>query len=224
MPDHETRSELDRLSADDRRLVVALRAGDETAFEELIERYQPSLVRLAMSFVPSRAVAEDVAQDAWLGVLRGIGRFEGRSSLRTWIYRILVNTAKTRGVREARSIPFASLGRDDDDGEPAVDPARFRPADDPGLPGAWASPPRSWDGTPEATLLARETLQVIHRAIDRLPPAQRLVIRLRDIEGFSAREVSDLLDLSDANERVLLHRARSKVRQALEEYLSEDAA
>jgi len=223
MTDHETRPELDRLSADDRRLVAGLRAGDEAAFEELIERYHPSLVRLAMSFVSSRAVAEDVAQDAWLGVLRGIGGFQGRSSLRTWIYRILVNTAKTRGVRESRSIPFASLGGREGDGEPAVDPGRFRPADDV-LPGAWLSPPRSWDGLPEAELLGRETLEVIDRAIDRLPPAQRQVIRLRDIDGFSAREVSELLDLSDANERVLLHRARSKVRRALEDYLSEDAA
>jgi RNA polymerase sigma-70 factor (ECF subfamily) len=223
MTDHETRPELERLSPDDRRLVVALRAGDERAFEELIDRYHPSLVRLAMSFVPSRAVAEDVAQDAWLGVLRGIDRFEGRSSLRTWISRILVNTAKTRGLRESRSVPFASLAASGDDG-PAVDPARFRPPDDPAFPGAWALPPRSWDDVPDAQLLGRETREVIDRAIDRLPAAQRQVIRLRDVEGFSAREVSELLELSDANERVLLHRARSKVRQALEDYLSEDAA
>jgi RNA polymerase sigma-70 factor, ECF subfamily len=223
MTDHQTRPELERLSPDDRRLVAALRARDERAFEELIDRYHPSLVRLAMSFVPSRAVAEDVAQDAWLGVLRGIDRFEGRSSLRTWIYRILVNTAKTRGLRESRSVPFASLAGGGDDG-PAVDPDRFRPPDDPAFPGAWAAPPRSWDEVPDAHLLGRETREVIDRAIDGLPPAQRQVIRLRDVEGFSAREVSDLLDLSDANERVLLHRARSKVRQALEDYLSEDAA
>jgi RNA polymerase sigma-70 factor, ECF subfamily len=224
MPDQETRPQLDRLSPDDRRLVAGLRAGDEASFEELIERYHPALVRLAMSFVSSRAVAEDVAQDAWLGVLRGIDRFEGRSSLRTWLFRILVNTAKTRGVRESRSIPFAALGGRDDEGGPAVDPGRFLPADDPAFPGAWASPPRSWEGVPEAELLGRETLDVIDGAIDRLPPAQRQVIRLRDIDGLSAREVSDLLELSDANERVLLHRARSKVRRALEEYLSEDAA
>jgi len=120
-------------------------------------------------------------------------------------------------------VPFASIGGTGDDG-PAVDPGRFRPADDPAFPGAWALPPRSWDDVPEARLLGRETREVIDRAIDGLPPAQRRVIRLRDVEGFSAREVSDLLELSDANERVLLHRARSKVRQALEDYLSEDAA
>ncbi len=223
MTDSGIEPQLERLSPDDRRLVAALRAGEEAAFEELIDRYHPALVRLAMAFVPSRAVAEDVAQDAWLGVLRGIDRFEGRSSLRTWLYRILVNTAKTRGVRESRSVPFAALAVEGDDG-PSVDPRRFRPLDDPSLPGAWASPPHSWDGLPEATLLGRETLEVIDRAIGSLPPAQQQVIRLRDVEGFSAREVSDLLELSDANERVLLHRARSKVRQALESYLSEDAA
>jgi RNA polymerase sigma-70 factor (ECF subfamily) len=186
----------------------------------LIDRYQTSLVRVAMMYVGSRAVAEDVVGETWLGVLRGIDRFQGRSSLRTWIYRILTNTAKTRAQRERRSIPFASLA-DGDDG-PAVDPDRFLPPGDPAA-GAWASPPRGWDGLPEATLLGAETRSVIDAAIEQLPPTQREVIRLRDVEGFSSGEVRLLLELSETNQRVLLHRARSKVRAALERYLAEDA-
>ena len=209
------------LSPDERRLVDALRARDEDAFAELIDRYQASLVRVAMMYVGSRAVAEDVVGETWLGVLRGIDGFQGRSSLRTWIYRILTNTAKTRAQRERRSIPFASLG-DGDDG-PAVDPDRFLPPGDPAA-GAWASPPRGWEGLPEATLLGAETRSVIDAAIEQLPPTQREVIRLRDVEGFSSGEVRLLLELSETNQRVLLHRARSKVRAALERYLAEDAA
>lgn len=209
------------LSPDERRLVEALRARDEDAFAELIDRYQASLVRVAMMYVGSRAVAEDVVGETWLGVLRGIDGFQGRSSLRTWIYRILTNTAKTRAQRERRSIPFASLG--DGDHGPAVDPDRFLPAGDPAA-GAWASPPRGWEGLPEATLLGAETRSVIDAAIEQLPPRQREVIRLRDVEGFSSGEVRVLLELSETNQRVLLHRARSKVRAALERYLAEDAA
>ena len=196
----------------DAAFVERLRAGDEAAFMELVERYQPALVRLAQSFVPSRAVAEEVAQETWLGVLNGIDRFEGRSSLKTWIFRILVNRAKTRGERESRSVPFSSLERED--GEPAVDPDRF------GADGAWSSPPRSWEGEPEARLLAGEARSVIDAEIAKLPPVQRQVITLRDVEGFGAAEVRDLLDLTDGNQRVLLHRARSRVRRGLEEYLS----
>jgi RNA polymerase sigma-70 factor, ECF subfamily len=203
-----------RASEEDLRLVRRLRAGDEAAFMELVERYNGSLVRLARMFVSSQAVAEDVVQEAWVGVLRGIARFEGRSSLRTWIYRIVVNTAKTRGAREARSVPFASLG--DDEGA-AVDADRFLPS------GAWASFPQSWSDEPESRLLGDETQAVIAAAIDELPPRQAAVIRLRDVDGFSSAEVRDLLDLSEANQRVLLHRARSKVRAAIEDYL-EDAA
>jgi len=221
MADPPTTAALSGLSPDERRLVEALRNRDEDAFAELIDRYHESLVRLAMMYVASRAVAEDVAQEAWVGVLRGIDGFQGRSSLRTWIYRILVNTAKTRGVREARSVPFASLGGD---GEPAVDPDRFLPVDDRDRPGGWLSPPTDWDGIPEARLLGAETMAVIEAAIEALPPRQAQVIRLRDVEGFSSAEVRQLLDLGEANQRVLLHRARAKVRQALEDYLGEEAA
>ncbi|HVI17621.1 MAG TPA: sigma-70 family RNA polymerase sigma factor [Gaiellales bacterium] len=210
-----------RLPPDERRLIDGLRARDEDAFAELIDRYQASLVRVAMMYVGSRAVAEDVVAETWLGVLRGIDGFQGRSSLRTWIYRILTNTAKTRAQRERRSIPFTAIG-DGEDG-PAVDPDRFLPPGDPAA-GAWASPPRGWDGLPEATLLGAETRSVIDAAIDRLPPTQREVIRLRDVEGFSSAEVRALLELSETNQRVLLHRARSKVRAALEHYLAEDSS
>jgi RNA polymerase sigma-70 factor, ECF subfamily len=208
--------------ADERELVERLRRRDEQAFEELIERHHMSLVRLAMSFVSSRAVAEDVAQEAWIGVLRGIDRFEGRSSLRTWIHRILVNTAKTRAQREARSIPFSSLATADPD-EPSVDPERFVPAGQE-WGGHWVSFPRRWGDLPDERLLATETRQVIERAIDALPPGQRDVIRLRDVEGFSSAEVRDLLGISEGNTRVLLHRARSAVRRTLDDYLAEDAA
>jgi RNA polymerase sigma-70 factor (ECF subfamily) len=203
-------------SPEELRLVAALRARDEAAFAELIERYHPSLVRLAMSFVSSRAVAEEVAQEAWVGVLKGIDRFEGRSSLRTWIYRILTNTAKTRAQREARSIPFASLGGGE--GEPAVDPDRFLPAGHRHA-GGWASFPHRWDELPEERLVSGETRAVIREAIERLPQNQGEVIRLRDVEGFPSAEVCQLLSVSQANQRVLLHRARAKVRAAIETYL-----
>jgi RNA polymerase sigma-70 factor (ECF subfamily) len=195
----------------DAALLKQLRAGDEAAFMELVERYHGALVRLARSFVSSQAVAEEVAQETWLGVLNGIDRFEGRSSLKTWIFRILVNRAKTRGERESRSVPFSSL--DDPDGEPSVDPDRFVGA------GAWSSPPRRWEGEPLERLLAGEARDTIEAAIAELPPAQRSVITLRDLEGLDADETCELLDLTDGNQRVLLHRARGKVRQALEDYL-----
>jgi RNA polymerase sigma-70 factor (ECF subfamily) len=166
------------------------------------------MLRVAQMYVSSRAVAEDVVQDAWIGVLRGIDRFEGRSSLKTWLFRIVANTAKTRGVREARSIPFASLG---DDSEGGVDPDRFLGSGE-RFPGHWAVPP-------EGRVLAAEAMGVIERAIDTLPPAQRAVITLRDIQGLSSEEVRNALDLTETNQRVLLHRARSKVRSALEEYM-----
>jgi RNA polymerase sigma-70 factor, ECF subfamily len=200
-------------SADpDAALLDRLRAGDEAAFMELVERHHAALVRLARSFVSSRAVAEEVAQETWLGVLNGIDRFEGRSSLKTWIFRILVNRAKTRGERESRSIPFSSLEQGEDG--PSVDPDRFLDA------GAWSSPPRAWEGEPVERLLAGEARDVVDAAIEKLPPVQRQVITLRDVEGLDADETCRVLDLTDGNQRVLLHRARSHVRQALEEYLA----
>jgi RNA polymerase sigma-70 factor (ECF subfamily) len=201
-------------TAGDLRLVDGLRAGDEAAFVELVRRYGPSMLRVAQLYVRSRAVAEEVVQEAWVGVLNGISRFEGRSSLRTWIFRILTNTAKTRAVREGRSVPFSALTPEDEG--PSVDPDRFL---GPGerYAGHWASPPASWG--PDDRLVAAETLAVFEAEIEALPPAQSLVITMRDVEGWSAEEVCNTLDLSETNQRVLLHRARTKVRRALEEYL-----
>jgi RNA polymerase sigma-70 factor (ECF subfamily) len=204
------------LSPEDARLVDGLRAGDEAAFVALMREYGAGMLRVAQMYVSSRAVAEEVVQEAWLGVLKGIGRFEGRSSLKTWLFRIVANTAKTRGIREARSIPFSALGERSPD-EPAVDPDRFL-GDGERFPGHWAAPPQSW--APEGKLLAQETLGVIEREIERLPPVQAAVITMRDVQGFSSEEVCNALDLTETNQRVLLHRARSRVRRALEEYLT----
>jgi RNA polymerase sigma-70 factor, ECF subfamily len=209
-------------SAEDARLVASLRNGEERAFALLVDRYHASLVRLAIVYVRDRAVAEEVAQETWLGVFEGIERFQGRSSLKTWIFRILTNTAKTRGEREGRTIPFTALGCEDDDGEPSVEPERFLDARHPVWPGHWASPPASWDSIPEQQLASAQTLAEIRVAIDALPPLQAHVISLRDVEGWSSEEVCELLGLSEVNQRVLLHRARSKVRRALEDYLSEE--
>ena len=206
-------------SQQDLALVAALRAGDETAFMMLVERYQPAMLRIARMYVSTRAVAEEVVQDAWVGVLRGLEGFEGRSSLRTWIFRILVNTAKTRGQREARSVPFSSVWIPDPYDESAVEPDRFLPPSHPLSPGHWADPPVGWESVPEERLLSSETLAQVSRAIDALPPNQREVIRMRDVLGWPSSDVCNALDISETNQRVLLHRARAKVRRALERYL-----
>jgi RNA polymerase sigma-70 factor (ECF subfamily) len=198
----------------DAEIVDALKRGDESVFAELVDEYSPGLMRMARMYVRDRAVAEDVVQDTWIAVLRGIDRFEGRSSLKTWIYRILMNTAKTRGQRESRSIPFSAAAGAD---EPSVDPDRFLDANHQWA-GGWMLGPGEWQ-TPEEELLQGETRDEILRAIDELPEQQRAVITLRDVEGFPAAEVSELLGVSDGNQRVLLHRARSKVRAAIENHL-----
>lgn len=201
----------------DDQLVEALRRGEEEAFARLMDRYSPSMLRVAMTFVPSRAVAEEVVQESWLGVLDGVGRFEGRSSFKTWLFQILANRAKTRGTRERRYVPLTPAGEEGGE-EAAVDPARFL-AD-----GHWRRPPEQWDrGTPERLLLGREALGQIERAIGGLPDQQRQVITLRDIEELEAAEVCNILDISETNQRVLLHRARAKVRQALERYLQSES-
>ncbi|HEX5450411.1 MAG TPA: sigma-70 family RNA polymerase sigma factor [Gaiellaceae bacterium] len=201
----------------DTQLVAALRAGNEEAFRKLVREWHSSLLRVAQIFVPSRAVAEEVVQETWLRVLGALDRFEGRSSLKTWVFRILVNTAKTRAQREGRSLPFSALHDPARVPEAAVDADRFLSEADEQHPGGWLSPPRE---LPEERLLAAETRERIAQAIESLPPTQRAVISLRDVEGWSSDEVRNALDLSEVNQRVLLHRARSRVRQALEEYLS----
>jgi RNA polymerase sigma-70 factor, ECF subfamily len=197
-------------------LLDALRAGDEDAFAALVREYHPSLVRVARIYVPTQAAAEEVAQETWLGVLNGLSRFEGRSSLRTWIFRILTNIAKTRAIRDGRTLPFSSLRDPARVPEAAVDADRFLDPEHPRWPGQWAAMPEAW---PEDALLAKETRERLAEAIEALPPAQRAVISLRDVEGWSSEDVRNALDLSETNQRVLLHRARSKVRAALESYL-----
>jgi RNA polymerase sigma-70 factor, ECF subfamily len=201
----------------DEQLVAALRAGDEDAFRELVRAWNGSMLRVAQIFVPSRAIAEDVVGETWLRVLRALDQFEGRSSLKTWVFRILVNTAKTRAQREGRSLPFSALQDPARVPEPAVDPDRFLPEDHAQHPGGWASPPQE---LPEERLLAAETRERIAGAIEALPPTQRAVISLRDVEGWTSEEVRNALDLSEVNQRVLLHRARARVRRELEEYLN----
>jgi RNA polymerase sigma-70 factor (ECF subfamily) len=200
----------------DAELLDALRAGDEEAFAALVREYHPSLVRVARMYVSSQAAAEEVAQEAWLGVLNGLPRFEGRSSLRTWIFRILTNIAKTRAKRDGRTLPFSALQDPARVPEPSVDADRFLDPAHPRWPGHWAARPEPW---PEDALLAAETRERLAEAIEALPATQRAVISLRDIEGWTSEEVRNALDLSETNQRVLLHRARSKVRAALESYL-----
>ena len=205
-------------TVDDAQLVEALRGGDERVFEQLTREYGASLLRVAQIYVASRAVAEEVVQETWIGVLNGLERFEARSTLKTWIFRILTNIAKTRAQREGRTLPFSALERPGAVPEPAVEPERFLPPEHDRWPGHWSSRPEPW---PEERVVAAETRGVVERAIEELPPAQRAVISLRDVEGWSSAETCNALGLTETNQRVLLHRARSKVRQALEDYLSE---
>ena len=202
-------------SAAEADLLARLRAGDEAAFERLVARHYGTMLAVAQTYVKGRSVAEEVVQETWLAVIQGLDRFEGRASLRTWILSILVNKAKTRGVRESRVIPFAALAAEHD--APAVAPERFRGPED-AFPGHWRAYPGNWQAA-DVAVEDRETLRVAMRAIAELPPAQQTVIRMRDVEGYSSEEVCSALDVSEGNQRVLLHRARSKVRAALEEHL-----
>ena len=200
--------------AEDVALVKRMLAGDEAAFTHVVERYHGSLIRLATTFVASRDVAEEVVQDTWLAVLSGLPVFEGRSTLKSWIFSILTNRAKTRGVRDKRTVTFSELSDPGSD-EPAVDPDRFTSA------GAWSAPPNRWDrDTPEQLLLRQEARAVMEKTIAELPPSQRAVVTLRDVEELDAAEVCNILELSETNQRVLLHRGRSRVRAALERYLA----
>ena len=191
---------------DDSTLLPRLRAGDEQAFDALVRRHDGALRRVARTYLRTDAAVDDVVQETWLGVVRGLDGFEGRSSLRTWIFRILVNRARTRAVRDARSLPFSAI---EADGEPAVEPAAFA-AD-----GRWTSAPSRLDGDPETGLLAGELRAHLLEAVDGLSHEQRAVITMRDLVGLSAAETCELLDISDGNQRVLLHRARARVRTAL---------
>jgi RNA polymerase sigma-70 factor (ECF subfamily) len=196
--------------------LAGILGGDEAEFEALFKRYHGPLLRLAMSYLGDRDSAEDAVQETWLTCLRSLDRFEGRSSFKTWLFGILVNLCRSRLRRRSRLIPFSSLLRRDgrDPRRPTVDPDRF------GTDGSWTSIPDSWAEVPEEKLLGRETQEMVLAAIDALPAKQREVILLRDVAGWSAEEVRTLLEISDANQRVRLHRARTAVRSALEEYLA----
>ena len=205
---------------DESALVAALRDGDETAFAALVDRHTPAMLRVARGYVATREIAEEVVQETWIAVLKGIGSFERRSSLRTWLFTILINTAKRRGVRERRDSDVAVMAFTGG----TVDPARFRAADDP-YPGHWRPDevPSPFPDTPEGSVLGDELIAVARRELDKLPERQRAVVTLRDMLGFDSVEVRALLDISAANQRVLLHRGRAAVRQVLEDYLREPA-
>jgi RNA polymerase sigma-70 factor (ECF subfamily) len=207
-------------------LVAALQRRDESAFTDVVRRSHGALLRLALVHHPSRAVAEEIVQDTWLAVIQGIDRFEGRASFQTWLFRILVNRARTRAEREGRTVPFSSLAREaEEGGDPAVPGERFVPDDHPEWAqwaGHWMVAPKSWGESPEQRLISREARALIDQAILGLPPGQRQVITLRDVEGWPSEHVCNVLEISETNQRVLLHRARSRVRAAVERYFEGD--
>lgn len=210
---------------DDDALLPALQAGDERAFATLVDRHGPLMLRVAQSHVRSRAVAEEVVQETWAIVFTTIGRFERRAALKTWIMRILTNRAKTRGEREARCVPFSALAADAGEADaPAVDADRFLPADDPRWPGHWATGLRRWSELPEERLLTHEVRGRLRAALERLPARQQTVVALRDVEGWTPAEVCAALGVSEGNQRVLLHRARARMRTELERYVEAEVA
>ena len=203
-------------TVDESELVAALRDGDESVFAQLVDKHTPSMLRVARGYVPSHEIAEEVVQETWIALVKGIDKFEGRSALRTWLFSVMINIAKARGVRERRDADAAIAAYTGG----TVDPARFRGTDDP-YPGHWLpeEAPSPFPDTPEGSVLGKELVEIARRELDRLPERQRVVVALRDLLGFDSAEVRELLDISTANQRVLLHRGRSAVRQVLEDYL-----
>jgi RNA polymerase sigma-70 factor (ECF subfamily) len=199
-------------------LLARLRQGDERAFDELVTRHHSALIRMAMGYVADREVAEEVVQDTWMVVIEGLGRFEGRSSLRTWIFGIMIHKAKDRGVREKRHTTFSSFESADDEGDEAIDPSRFHQSGE--WAGHWALPPQPWDDqTPEKLLASQQAVNAMNKAIEALPRTLKDVLILRDVEGVDAKEACEILKISETNLYVRLHRARERVRQAVEAYL-----
>jgi RNA polymerase sigma-70 factor, ECF subfamily len=205
-------------TVDESTLIDGLRARDEAAFAQLVDQHTPSMLRVARGYVPNREIAEEVVQETWIALLRGIENFEGRSSLRTWLFAVMINIAKARGVRERRDADTAIAAYTGG----TVDPARFRTGDDP-YPGHWkqGDEPSPFPETPEGSVLGNELVDVARRGLDTLPERQRMVVTLRDMLGFDSSEVCEMLDISIANQRVLLHRGRAAVRQVLEDYLED---
>lgn len=204
---------------DEASLLKFLREGDEDIFAWLVQQYHNSLVRLASLYLHDEAQAEEVAQETWIAVLNGLDRFEGRSNIKTWIFTILTNRAKTRGQREKRTLSFTEL-EEGLENIPTSDPERFQPSNSPASPHHWIVGPVSWNNVPEDAFLSQEMLHIVRDAVSALPENQRAVITLRDIEGFSSNEVCNILGITETNHRVLLHRARAKVRGVLEDYLN----
>jgi RNA polymerase sigma-70 factor (ECF subfamily) len=202
-------------SPDEPYLVEALRRGDEAAFAALIERYHLALLRLAAIVVSSRTAADELVRETWLGVLRGLPQFDGRASLKTWMFRILADRAAARGILFVSPAEVGAEPR-----APTLDRDRFLPPDHAKWPGHWALRPASWADMPEDRLMAQEVRGRLTTALAALPLSQRLIVCLRDVEGWTAREVSYALDLSEAQQRMLLHQARSKVRRMLDTYLA----
>jgi RNA polymerase sigma-70 factor (ECF subfamily) len=205
-------------TVDESTLIAALRDGDEAVFAQLVDKHTPSMLRVARGYVPNREIAEEVVQETWIALLKGIDKFEGRSSLRTWLFTVMINIAKARGVRERRDADAAIAAYSGG----TVDPARFRGSDDP-YPGHWLpdETPSPFPDTPEGSVLGNELVAIARRELDKLPERQRIVVMMRDMLGFDSSEVCELLDISMANQRVLLHRGRAAVRQVLEDYLAE---
>ncbi len=204
---------------DEQSLIARLRRGDEAAFDELVKKHHAALIRMAMGHVADREAAEEVVQDTWMAVIGGLDRFEGRSSLRTWIFGIVIHKAKDRGVREKRHLTFSDFESSDDDQEEAVDPSRFHQSGE--WAGQWAFPPQPWDDqTPEKLLASQQAVHAMNRAIEALPQIQKDVLILRDVEGLEAKEVCELLKITETNLYVRLHRARERVRGAVEQYLN----
>ena len=203
-------------TVDESALIAALRTGDDAVFTQLVDQYSPSMLRIARGYVKSHESAEEVVQDVWIAVVKGIAKFEGRSTIRTWLFAVLVNIAKARAIRERRDADHAVAAFTGQ----TVDPARFRPAGDQ-LPGHWKEPPAPFPQTPEGSVLDKELIALAEREIERLPDSQRIVVSLRDMLGFDSNEVCELLSISKANQRVLLHRGRAAVRQELEDYLGD---
>lgn len=201
-------------TTDEADLIVALRSGDQDAFAQLVNRHTPALLRAARGYVPNHAIAEEVVQETWIALVKGVANFEGRSSLRTWLFAVMTNIAKTRGVREARDRDalIASMG-------PTVDPDRFHGPGEPRA-GAWKEPPVAFPDSPEGSVLGGELRDIAQRELDKLPERQRTVVTLRDMLGFDSAEVCEVLDISVANQRVLLHRGRAAIRQVLEDYVT----
>ncbi len=199
-------------------LLDRLRQGDEGTFDELVTRHHSALIRMALAYVADREVAEEVVQDTWMAVIDGLSRFEGRSSLRTWIFGIMIHKAKDRGVREKRHVNFSSFESVDDNNDEAVDPSRFHQSGE--WAGHWAFPPQPWDDqTPEKLLASQQAVNAMNRAIEALPQRLKDVLILRDVEGVEAKEACDILRITETNLYVRLHRARERVRQAVESYL-----